>query len=216
MALYFYTQSRPKHEIHGGHSTVYVLNPVPADFKVGEVITEDLHHAIHAGYKKRDNILDLAHKKEVIASTHFAALQAQNKHLLSEFRAPALGWAKQEGSVEGIFADHWLQASACGVFVAHRRITRAQLCFYLPESTPLPLTLCFAVDGAQVQATFAQSGVFELAVDVAESAVRSGVLVKKSGAEAERAQRVRDRIAEEEEREYYRDERVYYRDEGDY
>lgn len=167
MALYFYTQSRPKHEIHGGHSTVYVLNPVPADFKVGEVITEDLHHAIHAGYKKRDSFLDLAHKKEVIASTHFAAVQAQNKHLLSEFRAPALGWAKQEGSVEGIFADHWLQASACGVFVAHRRITRAQLCFYLPESTPLPLTLCFAVDGAQVQATFAQSGVFELAVDVA-------------------------------------------------
>lgn len=166
IALYFYTKNRPQHEIHGGHSTVYVLNPVPAELKVGEVITEDLQRAIYSGYKKRDSFLDFAHKKEVIASSHLAALKAQNMHLLSEFRVPALGWAKQEGSVQGIFSDHWLERSASGSFVAHRNITRAKLRFYLPLSTPLPITLSFSVDSAQVQEAFAQPGAFELAVDV--------------------------------------------------
>lgn len=75
IALYFYTKSRPANEVHGSHSTVYIMRPVPEEFQVGEVITEELHRAIYAGYKKRDSWLNLLHQKEVAAGANSPILQ---------------------------------------------------------------------------------------------------------------------------------------------
>lgn len=79
---------------------------------------------------------------------------------------PALGWAKQEGGIEGYYIDNWLQSSASGVFVAQRKISSAKLCFYLPQSANFPITLSFAVDDSKVEKTFDQAGVFELALEL--------------------------------------------------
>lgn len=68
IALYFYTNDRPKQEIAGRHSTVYVKHALPPQFASGHVLSES----------------DVAHLQHLIADRdqHIALQYAENTRLL--------------------------------------------------------------------------------------------------------------------------------------
>jgi len=167
IALYFYTKDRPAAEVHGGHGTFYIQRPLPESFKPGVQLTPELCKEVDYLVAKRDAFMELAQQREMQASARFKALESFHDFVLSRFRVPTMGWARQDGDVEGYYPDDWLGAHASGLFVAERKIRSVKLKCYVPEHAVLPMLVGLSIDDSHCRQLVEEAGIHEFVVGVA-------------------------------------------------
>ena len=73
VAAYFYTKTRPEHEIVGSHSTFYVQRHIPETVKPGAVLSEEDYKELRQIIKKRDMFLRIKQNKEATLGERIAA-----------------------------------------------------------------------------------------------------------------------------------------------
>lgn len=166
LALYFYTNDRPSHEIQGGHTTVYIQRPLPESFKPGIVVTADMRREIKRLISRRDKNLEVYQKREIQTSVHFRSLESQYQYVLSRLRLPILGWALQDGAVQGYYPDNWIGDHCSGVFVARQVLSTVSLQFYAPEHASFPMTVKFAIENHFSSMELSRGGMYDMAVAI--------------------------------------------------
>ena len=135
LALYFYTKDRPQEEIRGNHTTHYIHWPLPETFKVGEVITTDMHQDVHRLVSKRDSFINFFHDKEVEQAATIKHLNNRFNDLLDRATPPLLGYVtRQVGKQIGFFEDGWIASRFSMGFVAQRTIKKAKLKLAVPDN----------------------------------------------------------------------------------
>lgn len=149
LALYFYTKNRPQEEITGGHGTFYIQRPLPASFSVGEMISQELFDEVKYLLFKRDELLRLHQQQEIEDSNRFDILAENYKQVISKLKVPVLGWAKQEGEVNGYHHDEWIGEEFSGNFIAQRNLCSITIRVYVPHHAKLPMKLNFKVNDIQ-------------------------------------------------------------------
>lgn len=164
LALYFYTKERPQAEVQGGHGTFYIQRPLPSSFQVGAEVTPEMHKEVSYLISKRDGFLALHQQLEAQASARFTAFENYHKVVLSCLRVAVLGWARQEGAMNGVYADDWIGPSCSGVFKVQRRIKSVQMRFFVPAHAILPMDVSVAVDDAVVHQRITVAGQHQIDV----------------------------------------------------
>jgi len=166
LALYFYTKERPQEEIRGGHGTFYIQRPLPGSFCVGTTLTKEIFEEVNYLVSKRDAFLRLYQETEIDNSRQFAALESNYNFVLSKLRAPVLGWAKQNSSLKGYYADDWIGQQFSGSFVAQIPLKSVSVRFYVPEHIQFPTEFRLSANGATTEKIIESAGPAEINIGV--------------------------------------------------
>lgn len=65
ISIYYYTRTRPAHEIVPAHGTFYVQRPLPDRIKPGSTLSAEDYHEIRVLLKKRDDWIHFYHRQEL-------------------------------------------------------------------------------------------------------------------------------------------------------
>ena len=77
IALYFYTTTRPTHELADPHSTVYVDRPLPPHFRAGHTLTEEDERTLAVAIARRDQHIQRLYADAMRLETRLADWQAR-------------------------------------------------------------------------------------------------------------------------------------------
>jgi hypothetical protein len=130
--IYYYTKERPAHEVAPPHTTFYVQRPLPADIGPGSVLTEENFRELRGLVHRRDCFINLYQKQELEYSRRLRNLESEVGRLKRSRRLPALGWARQDGGVDGFYDDGWVGKCAKARYRAARPLSRVELRGWVP------------------------------------------------------------------------------------
>jgi hypothetical protein len=107
ISIYLYTRERPAHEIAPPHGTFYVHRPLDKRFRQGYTLTEADEKDLLFQIDRRDKWIEKYQAMELANARELQLKNAYILDLLSRIRAPITGFALQEGTSTGLYADGW-------------------------------------------------------------------------------------------------------------
>jgi len=112
ISIYLYTRERPAREIAPPHGTFYVHRPLDQRFRQGYTLTAADEKDLLFQVDRRDKWIEKYQAMELANARELQQKNAYILDLLSRVRAPITGFALQEGTSTGLYADGW---AACHV-----------------------------------------------------------------------------------------------------
>jgi hypothetical protein len=112
ISIYLYTRERPAEELAPVHGTFYVHRPLDKRFRQGYTLTEADEKDLLFQVDRRDKWIEKYQKLELDKGRELEQKSAYIRDLLSRVRAPLTGYALQEGTSTGLYADGWVAGSA--------------------------------------------------------------------------------------------------------
>lgn len=111
ISIYLYTRERPAHEIAPPHGTFYVHRPLGQRFRQGCTLTAADEKDLLFQVDRRDKWIEKYQAMELANARELQHKNAYIVDLLSRVRAPITGFALQEGTSTGLYADGWAAPS---------------------------------------------------------------------------------------------------------
>jgi hypothetical protein len=108
ISIYLYTRERPAEEAAPPHGTFYVHRPLDKRFKTGYMLTESDEKDLLFQVDRRDKWIEKYQQMELDRGRELQQKIAYISELLSRVRAPITGYALQEGTSKGLYADGWV------------------------------------------------------------------------------------------------------------
>jgi Rps23 Pro-64 3,4-dihydroxylase Tpa1-like proline 4-hydroxylase len=108
ISIYLYTRDRPADEIAPVHGTFYVHRPLDKRFRAGYTLTEADMKDLLFQVDRRDKWIEKYQQMELDRGLDLQQKNAYIVDLLSRIRAPLTGFAIQEGTSSGLYADGWV------------------------------------------------------------------------------------------------------------
>jgi hypothetical protein len=108
ISIYLYTRERPAEEIAPVHGTFYVHRPLDRRFRQGYTLTEADEKDLLFQVDRRDKWIEKYQQMELDKGKDLERKSAYIHELLSRVRAPLTGYALQEGTSTGLYADGWV------------------------------------------------------------------------------------------------------------
>jgi hypothetical protein len=111
ISIYLYTRERPPEEMAPVHGTFYVHRPLDKRFRQGYTLTEADEKDLLFQVDRRDKWIEYYQQLELDKGRELQQKSAYIFDLLSRVRAPLTGYALQEGTSTGLYADGWVAGS---------------------------------------------------------------------------------------------------------
>ena len=111
ISIYLYTRERPAEEMAPVHGTFYVHRPLDQRFRRGYTLTEADEKDLLFQVDRRDKWIEYYQQLELDKGRELQQKSAYIFDLLSRVRAPLTGYALQEGTSTGLYADGWVAGS---------------------------------------------------------------------------------------------------------
>jgi 2OG-Fe(II) oxygenase superfamily len=108
ISIYLYTRERPAEEVAPVHGTFYVHRPLDRRFRQGYTLTEADEKDLLFQVDRRDKWIEKYQQLELDRGRELQQKSAYILDLLSRVRAPVTGYALQEGTSTGLYADGWV------------------------------------------------------------------------------------------------------------
>jgi hypothetical protein len=108
ISIYLYTRERPAEEIAPPHGTFYVHRPLDQRFRQGYTLTEADEKDLQFQVDRRDKWIEKYQALELDKGRDLQQKAAYILDLLARVRAPLTGYALQEGTSTGLYADGWV------------------------------------------------------------------------------------------------------------
>jgi hypothetical protein len=108
ISIYLYTRERPAEELAPPHGTFYVHRPLDQRFRQGYTLTEADEKDLLFQVDRRDKWIELYQTMELDKGRELQQKAAYIRDLLARVRAPLTGYALQEGTSGGLYADGWV------------------------------------------------------------------------------------------------------------
>ena len=188
LSIYLYTRDRPAEEIAPPHGTFYVQRPLSPRLVPGHTLTPDDVSRLEELIARRDNWIELYHRKELADSQRIQDLIGYTRHLSENrgpmdwvrgllrkwkkdepgssavplapqpARAPLSGYGIQEGEARGIWPDGWIGTPFEVAIRLQMPSDSIRLEGFLPEQTLPEVELRASVNGAEVMQEVVRPG----------------------------------------------------------
>ena len=131
---------------------------------VGATVTKPMFDEITYLVSKRDAFLKLHQQAEVVASERHTRLRDYHDATLAGLRAPVIGYARQIGSIEGLYPDDWISDHFRGGVPISTGCWAGDAIGL--RSCTLPCKLSFAVDSLHTECVVEREGIYDLQVRI--------------------------------------------------
>jgi hypothetical protein len=108
ISIYLYTRDRAADEVAPPHGTFYVHRPLDQRFRQGYTLTQADEKDLLFQVDRRDKWIEKYQAMELEKSRELQQKAAYIRDLLARVRAPLTGYALQEGTSTGLYADGWV------------------------------------------------------------------------------------------------------------
>lgn len=150
LAAYFYTKTRPSHEIFGGHATFYVHRHMPQTVRPGTTLSKEDYDELQHIIKKRDTFLRLKQQKETELGGRLARQRNLINSLELSLRLPLVGYWSEEAPPQGLLAQGRISASVKAQLRAWRPASIVRLKAFAPLTLPPSSTIELRVGEAMI------------------------------------------------------------------
>jgi hypothetical protein len=162
ISIYLYSRERPAEEIAPPHGTFYVNRPLDKRFREGYTLTEPDARDLLFQVDRRDKWIEKYQRMELKKSGELQEKTGYIFELLSRVRAPVTGYALQEGTSQGLYADGWEAPNARFTLRPLQPVTALTMRGWRPDDAP-PAQITLTVNDRSVTA-LVDHGSFEIRV----------------------------------------------------
>jgi hypothetical protein len=162
ISIYLYSRERPAEEIAPPHGTFYVNRPLDKRFREGYTLTEPDARDLLFQVDRRDKWIEKYQRMELEKSGELQEKTGYIFELLSRVRAPVTGYALQEGTSQGLYADGWEAPNARFTLRPLQPVTALTMRGWRPDDAP-PAQITLTVNDRSVTA-LVDHGSFEIRV----------------------------------------------------
>jgi hypothetical protein len=163
ISIYLYTRERPAEEMAPVHGTFYVLRPLDKRFRRGYTLTEADEKDLLFQVDRRDKWIEYYQQLELDKGRELQQKSAYIFDLLSRVRAPLTGYALQEGTSTGLYADGWVAGSVRFTVKPLQPAAAISLRGWRPSQAEKPAEITLKVNDQSATARV-DDGLFEIRV----------------------------------------------------
>jgi hypothetical protein len=146
-SIFLYTKERPGEEVAAPHTTVYAPRPLPGHLKPGQTLSAEDVELIQHLIERRDTLIKYYQERELALSQAEQQRVEYINQLELLVRLPLAGYALQEGSSKGFWADGWVAKDLEFHVRLEKEISRMTLYGIAPEFVRRPNLLTIQVNG---------------------------------------------------------------------
>ena len=177
ISIYLYTRERPAEEIAPPHGTFYVHRPLDPRYKAGYTLQESDMKDLLFQVDRRDKWIEKYQQMELDNAHELQRRARYIDELLSKVRAPLTGYALQQGTSKGLYADGWAEGAVGLTIQPLRPATAVCIRGWRPDDAA-SAQIEVDINGQPAAAQTTAGGLFEVRVPLAQTATGAAFSVE--------------------------------------
>jgi hypothetical protein len=124
---YFYTHSRPAHEVAPPHATFYIQRPLPPTIRPEAILTQNQFIEVKGLLKKRDDWINFYQRQELSLNKQIEDITRALIEAQKALRLPLLGYGMQQETAKGYYPDGWISPEFSAHIAIERPVTNIKI-----------------------------------------------------------------------------------------